>query len=51
MKGAFFFFFWKSKKRVLAILLSFNFVVIKPDDTTINSDAREMPLTMLLIGS
>ena len=42
------FFFLKSEKRVLTILLSFSFVVIKPHDTTVNSDAREMPLTMLL---
>ena len=45
------FFFLKSEKRVLTILLSFSFVVIKPHDTTVNSDAREMPLTMLLTGS
>lgn len=45
------FFFLKSEKSVLAIFLSFNFVFIKPHDTTVNSDAREMPLTVLLAGS
>lgn len=43
MKAAFFL----NEKGVLAVPLSFCFVVLKPHDTTVSSDAREMPFTTI----